>query len=111
MTDAFASMNGLTENRMILLFPILFVAGITALACHLCSRRRVRPSIWVAVISTFVGSAIVALALCLMERGPIWERDFKTGLYPFPTYMEISALLTFLPAEIVVFLYQRKTRR
>jgi len=29
-----------------LTIPVLFVMVITGFACHLCSRRRIRPSVW-----------------------------------------------------------------
>jgi len=99
---------------MFLLPAIALVVGITLFGCCWCSRRRIRPSVWVAVASTFVGSAIVGLVGTLMEPGPIsllWEQEGKTGLYFFPVWMGFSALITFLPAVIIVFLYQSDIKR
>jgi hypothetical protein len=100
---------------LLLIIQVALVVFIAVLACKWSIRCHVRPSVWLAVVSTLAGSILFWLGDVLIETGSIpkyfWSQDGKTGLYVLPTLVGLSSMIALIPATIVVFIYQRRARR
>src|SRR5262245_30021178 len=96
---------------LVILFGM--VIGIAVAFCRSDIKHLQRPSIWIAVLSSFFGSAIFVYGFVLVATlagGPLdlLGYDNKSGLLVYPTMIGLASMITLPASTIIVFIYQRK---